>query len=233
MSCLSRVGCLTVVAVVGGGAWWLYGGNLPTELLRTARYGINREAAAGDSTRARAGDGVAWASIKDARVPTADALASLERPTGPAYITLGAGDLAGVIAGALRRTLPDAAQDLQVAIVDDELRLRGEIPLRELGGRALPEFVSDLLTGRDSVEMAGSLEMVRPGLAQFHVREVIVRGIRLPPRVIPPLLGALRRKAVQADSVSSDAVAIALPRSVSDVRVSRGRVTLYKSVPSK
>lgn len=173
---------------------------------------------------------IAWATVKDAQTPSADAMAALERSSGPAYITLGAGDLAGFLAEGLGHVLPQSAQGVQVAIVDDVLRVRAEIPLRELGGKALPEFVSDLLSARDTVEMAGALEMVHAGLAQFRVREVIVRGIPLPPRVVPALLRALRKSTAQRDSIASDAVALQLPKSISDIRVSRGRVTLYKSV---
>ena len=228
MSCLSKVGCLTVVVIAGAGAWWMYGGTVPSFLERATRT-VSRSTATGNANAKP----VVWTTLKDARVPSADAIASLQSQSGPAYITLGAGDLAGFLAEGLGRVLPQSASGVQVAIIDDVLRVRSEIPLRELGGKALPEFVSDLLSARDTVEMAGVLEMVRPGLAQFRVREVIVRGIALPPRVVPPLLSALRKSAPQRDSIAADAVALTLPKSVADVRVSRGRVTLYKSVPSK
>lgn len=228
MSCLSKVGCLTVVVIAGAGAWWMYGGTVPSFLERATRT-VSRSTATGNANAKP----VVWTTLKDARMPSADAIASLQSESGPAYITLGAGDLAGFLAEGLGRVLPQSASGMQVAIVDDVLRVRSEIPLRELGGKALPEFVSDLLSERDTVEMAGVLEMVRPGLAQFRVREVIVRGIALPPRVVPPLLSALRKSAPQRDSIAADAVALTLPKSVADVRVSRGRVTLYKSVPSK
>ena len=228
MSCLSKVGCLTVVVIAGAGAWWMYGGTVPSFLERATRT-VSRSTATGNGNAKP----VVWTTLKDARVPSADAIASLQSQSGPAYITLGAGDLAGFLAEGLGRVLPQSAGGVQVAIVDDVLHVRSEIPLRELGGKALPEFVSDLLSARDTVEMAGVLEMVRPGLAQFRVREVIVRGIALPPRVVPPLLSALRKSAPQRDSIAADAVALTLPKSVADVRVSRGRVTLYKSVPSK
>lgn len=225
MSCLSKVGCLTVVVIVGAGAWWAYGGDVPTFFARGGRISMPATTAS-DTSRKR----IAWATMNEAQTPPADAIAALERPNGPAYITLGAGDLAGFLADGFGRVLPQSAKGVQVAIVDDVVRVRAEIPLRALGGKALPEFVSDLLSARDTVEMAGSLEMLHAGLAQFRVREVIVRGIPLPPRVVPALLSALRKSAPQRESVASDAVALQLPKSVSDIRVSRGRVTLYKSV---
>lgn len=226
MSCLSRIGCLTVVVLAGAGAWWMYGGEMPSFAGGAGRFRLG----APDSVNA-AGKPVVWSGMKDAQVPGAQAVADLERPDGPAYITLGAGDIAGFLAEGFGRALPQSAQGVQVAIVDDLIRVRAEIPLRELGGSALPEFVSDLLTDRDTVDMSGTIEMIRPGLAQFRVRALNIHGIDLPPRLIPPLLKAIGRQVPQRDSVKTDAFALPLPRAVSDVRVSRGRVTLYKSAP--
>lgn len=228
MSCLSKIGCLTVVVAAGAGAWWLYGGRMPESFSVAGRTAINGSAPA-DTARGN----IAWATMRDAQVPSAEAVAALSNPGGPAYITLGAGDLAGFLADGFEKVLPQSSQGVQVAIVDDLLRVRADVPLRELGGQALPEFVTDMLSARDTVELAGHLEMIRPGLAQLRVREVIIRGIPLPPRVVPPLLSALRKSTPQAESVASDAIALPLPKSVSDVRVSRGRVTLYKSTSTK
>ena len=227
MSCLSRIGCLTVVVLAGAGAWWMYGGEVPSFM-----GGAGRVRLGAPDTVDAAGKPVAWSGIKDAQVPGAHALSELERPNGPAYITLGAGDLAGFLAEGFGRALPQSAQGVQVAIVDDRVRMRAEIPLRELGGSALPEFVSNLLTDRDTVDMTGVIEMIRPGLAQFRVRSLSVHGIDVPTKLIPPLLKAVGRQMPQRDLVATDAFALPLPRAVADVRVSRGRVTLYKSAPS-
>jgi hypothetical protein len=228
MSCLSKIGCLTVVVAAGIGGWWLYGGRMPSTFATAGRTTFGGAATADSSTGA-----VAWSTMRDAKMRSGDALSTLNSPSGPAYITLGAGDLAGFLADGFERVLPQSAADVQVAIIDDVLRVRSEVPLRELGGKALPEFVTDMLSARDTVEMAGKLEMIHPGLAQLRVNEVIVRGIPLPPRVVPPLLNALRKSTPQGDSIAADAIAIPLPKSVSDVRVSRGRVTLYKSTSTK
>ncbi|MBC8088007.1 MAG: hypothetical protein H7Z40_12135 [Phycisphaerae bacterium] len=227
MSCLSRIGCLTVVALAGAAAWWAYGGEMPAFAGGTGRFRTGRP-----DSMSVARKPVVWSGIKDAQVPSATALADLERANGPAYVTLGAGDIAGFLAEGFGRALPQSAEGVQVAIVDDLVRMRAEIPLRELGGKALPEFVTNLLTDRDTVDMTGSIEMIRPGLAQFRVRALNIHGIDLPPRLIPPLLKAIGRQMPQRDSVATDAFALPLPRAVSDVRVSRGLVTLYKSAPS-
>ncbi|MGV3708321.1 MAG: hypothetical protein ACO1Q7_05725 [Gemmatimonas sp.] len=228
MSCLSKIGCLTVVVIAGVGGWWLYGGKMPATFATAGRATFG-----GGTAQDSATGPIAWATMRDATVRSRETIASLNSTTGPAYITLGAGDLAGFLADGFEQVLPQAASDVQVAIVDDVLRVRSEVPLRQLGGKALPEFVTDMLSARDTVEMAGRLEMIRPGLAQMRVQEVIVRGIPLPPRVVPPLLNALRKSTPASDAISDNAIAFPLPKTVSDVRVSRGRVTLYKSTSTK
>lgn len=205
----------------------MYGGEVPSFAGGTGRVRLGTR-----DTVDAAGKPVVWAGMKDAQMPGRKALEALERPSGPAYITLGAGDIAGFLAEGFGRALPQSAQGVQVAIVDDAIRVRAEIPLRELGGTALPEFVSNLLTNRDTVDMTGAIEMIHPGLAQFRVRSLTIHGIDLPPRLIPPLLNAIRRQLPERDSVAANALALPLPLTVSDVRVSRGRVTLYKSAPS-
>jgi hypothetical protein len=85
------------------------------------------------------------------------------------------------------------------------------------------------LDGRDTLRMAGTLDLVRPGLAEYRVRELRMAGIAVPPRLIPSVLGALRRAAA-ADSLPTDALPIPLPKAVADVRVANGKVTLYKAV---
>jgi hypothetical protein len=195
---------------------------------------------------------VAWASLSDAKISATDALAQLERPTGPAYVTLGPGDVAAFLADGLQRILPRAAQGAQVAIVDDMLRLRAAVPLRELGGEVLPSLLSAVLKDQtnddkngtpvgtvksggetDTVEMAGTLEIIHPGLGQFRVREFRVRNIDVPPRLIPPILRAMRARDAATDSTSSASIAIVLPKSIADIRVSHGKITLYKAAPSK
>jgi hypothetical protein len=104
------------------------------------------------------------------------------------------------------------------------------VDLRDLAGDgALRGLLGVALDGRDTVRMAGTLDLMRPGLTAYRVRELRMAGIDVPPRLIPSLLGALRRAAA-ADSLPSDALPIPLPNVVADVRVANGRITLYKAV---
>lgn len=228
MSCLSRVGCVTVLVVGAAGAWWLYGGSMPSSI-----PGLSRITDKASATASTGKQPVAWATLSSVNPgPNGrDIVAQLDRPTGPAYVTLGSAELASLIASGLSGALPSSARDAQVAVDDDLVRVRAVVPLSALGGGAVAALIGGAVSDRDTVELAGSLEMVRAGVAQFRVRELRVRSIEVPPRLIGPLMRTLRSRTVAADSISENGVAVPLPKSIADIRVARGKVTLYKTAP--
>ncbi len=228
MGCITRVGCLVVVVAAGAGAYWLYGDRLPSELGRLA--GRAGRAVTSDSSTPRDRDrGIAWASLDDATAGGAEAVARLARKDGPAFVTLGAGDLAGFLAAALSRNLPRSSIDPQVAVSGDRVLLRAVVDLRDFAGDgAFGSVIGAAINGRDTLRLSGTLQAIRPGLAQYRVRELRIKGVDVPPRVIPSLVGTLRRRA-RTDSLAPDALPIPMPRFISDVRVVNGRVTLYRT----
>ena len=135
-----------------------------------------------------------------------------------------------MLATGLSKVLPTSATRPEVAIVDEQLLMRTVVALRDLAGDgALRGLLGVALDGRDSLRLTGTLDLVRPGLAEYRVREVRISGIEVPPRLIPSLLAAIRRGAA-ADSLPTDALPIPLPKAVADIRVANGKVTLYKAV---
>jgi hypothetical protein len=228
MGCLSRIGCLAVLAGAGAVGWWLYGGPLPEVAER-----IGLRPAAGVADRP-----MAWSSAATASARAGDAVARLGQSGGPGFVRLGAGELADFLSTGLQRVLPAPHGRVDVAIADDRVYLRTAADLRQLVGDRLGERLGDgtmgrvlgTLSGRDSLLIGGTIGMVRPGLAQYRVRTIRLGGFELPPRAIPWVVGALRQRA-QLDSLAPDAVPLPLPRQVGDVRVAEGRVTLYRATP--
>ena len=257
LGCLSRIGCIVVLAVGGVAAYWLYGDRLPSVLSRAAtdaarrvtdaatkaseRLDSNQGAriasendAARRAARAKRESAIVWARLAPAgsagRDAGREAVARLSRRGGPAYMSLRAPELAGLLATGLAKALPSSASRLELAIVDEQLLLRSVVDLRDVAGDgALRGLLGVALEGRDTLQMAGTLDLVRPGLAEYRVRELRIKGITVPPRLIPSLIDVMRR-AVRADSLPSDALPIPLPKAVADVRVANGKVTLYKAV---
>lgn len=253
LGCLSRIGCIVVLAVGGVGAYWLYGDRLPSVLSRAAsgaasrvtdaatkaseRLDSNQGAriasendAARRAERAKRERAIVWARLTPAGSAGGESIARLARRNGPAFVSLRAPELAGVLATGMSKVLPSSATRPEVAIVDEQVLVRTVVALRDVAGDgALRGLLGVALDGRDTLRMAGTLDLVRPGLAEYRVRELRLKGIDVPPRLIPALVGAMHR-AVTADSLPSDALPIPLPKAVADVRVANGKVTLYKAV---
>jgi len=256
LGCLSRIGCIVVLAVGSGAAYWLYGDRLPATLSRAASGAAIRvtDAASRASERLDSNQGarlvsendaarraarenatkaekaIVWARLAPAAPAGREAIVRLSRRNGPAYVSLGAPEVAGLLAGGVATALPLSATQTEVAIADQLLMFRSVVNVRDVAGDgALRTLLGVALEGRDTLRLAGTLDLVRPGLAEYRVRALRIKGIDVPPRLIPSLIKAMRR-ANPTDSLSSDAVPIPLPKAVADVRVSNGKLTLYKAV---
>jgi hypothetical protein len=235
------------------GAYWLYGDRLPSVLSRVASGAASRvtdvatqaserldssqgariageNAAARRAERATREQAIAWVRLSPGGTAGREAVARLSRRNGPAYVSLRAPELASLLAAGVAKALPSTASRPDIAIADEQLLVRTVVDLRDLAGDgALRGLLGVALDGRDTVRMAGTLDLMRPGLTAYRVRELRMAGIDVPPRLIPSLLRAMRRAAA-ADSLPSDALPIPLPNVVADVRVANGRITLYKAV---
>lgn len=230
-----------MLAVGGVIAWSMYGDRVPTDLTRSAqragsvisdqvRKGAQslRTPNGADNARARP---IAWMSLDDAPTGDMDALRQLSRRNGPAFVTLTAPQLASLLIASLERELPRSATHAQIAISSDQLLVRAVVELRDFAGSsAIGALIGSALNTRDTVQLGGTLDVVRPGLAQFRIRDVRLKGIDLPTRLIPTVLHSFQR-ATSKDAIADNAIALPLPTAIADVRVMNGRVTLYRAVP--
>jgi hypothetical protein len=195
-------------------------------------------AAADSARRARGADSasngpkrpskpIAWATVSS----TADvsALAQLNARNGPAYVTVGAGDLASLLAVPLRSQLPRSTTDVQIALVDRQLLVRGVLDVAEIAGDGtLGKLLGIAMSGRDTMQFGGTVEPWRDGFAQFRVEALRVKGFDVPSRAIPAIMRVMRRSNTDS-TLAANAFAIRLPRSVADLRIANGRMTLYKT----
>lgn len=283
MGCLTRIGCAAVLVAGGAVGYWLYGDRLPSVLSRAASGAADQvtDAAVRTSERLDSEEGARIAAEQEARrraardardralgwvtvntdtpaSPTRNPLAPLRRRGGPPYVSLEAAEAAGLLAPLLAQ-LPPSAVTAQLAFDDDRLLLRTAVSLSDFAGEsAIGVVVGKALVGEDTLFLAGVFEPLRPGVAQFRVRELRIRGIDVPTRLVPGLVRTLRRvadattgdpagaerggrptvdsgvdeAAGAATGVADDALPVPLPTSVSDVRVVNGKLTLYRASAS-
>jgi hypothetical protein len=219
--CLRRVGCLAIVIVAVAAAY----------LYRDRWLGFVGRAPAGDArSAAGASDEGTWMSLTSEGATRArTAVQSLGRRSGPVFVTLEAADVASYIFSELGQQLPAFADSVQATARGDRLYLRASVPVKELGGQKALGPVGAFLGDREPLELGGTFDVVRPGLAQFRVREIKLRELALPTPLIPRIIREIRRGTVP-EGVGPDALPLEIPPHIGDVRVSRGRVVLYKTV---
>jgi len=205
--CLRRVGCLIVLAaiVAGGYYWWTVKASPAAPSAGEWHAVTAQDAAAGESavSALRANRGKVFANLTPAQ-----AVAYLIQETA--------------------KQLPPSSTDVQAMISDDQLHVRAVVPLRELGAdRALGPLAS-MLSARDTVELAGRVDLIKPGLAQMHVTKAQIHQLAVPNAVIPKLVQQIRHNAPVG--IAPDAFPIPLPSYIGDIRIADGKVTLYKNV---
>lgn len=215
MGCIFRsIGCLVVLAAVVVGAL-LYRDRLPW-------LGRHDRATAASST-------VVWEPLTPAGATRArEAIQKLSARSGPVFTNVHPGDLAAYVFEELSKQLPPSAQNPAASISGDRLDVRANIKLSDFGGpKALGPF-GNMLGDRESVQFGGTLDVVRPGLAQYHVTSLKLRELSIPPKLIPRLLRNIERGS-RPDGLADDALPLTIPAYIGDVRVANGRVTLYKA----
>jgi hypothetical protein len=217
--CLRRLGCLILIAF-GALAYVTRESWLPAFRELTG-VGQEETPAAADGT---------WAPLTPEGAARARArVQSLAARSGPVYTNVAAADLAAYVYDELRRQLPPSAEQVEAAVFGDQLHVRTVVRLSDLGGTRVLGPLAQFLSERDTVQFGGTFEVVRPGLAEFRVRQIKLRQLSVPSRLVPQVLGQLGR-GTRPEGAAADALPLEIPPHLSDVRIARGRVTLYKSV---
>ena len=210
--CFRAVGCLVVAAAVGVGAYATRDAWLPAV-----------------TGRPSAPPPLFERITEDRRNHARTAVASLERSSGPVFINLSAAEVAALVLAQAGTRLPAIVDRGEAAVQGDQLTVRAMIDLSEFRGIAALGPLGALLDARQRVALTGGLEIIEPGRAQFLVNEVRVGDLLVPPQAIPPLIAQLDR-APRRRGVAANGIPFPVPPFVGDVRVGKGRVTLYKSV---
>jgi len=153
---------------------------------------------------------------------------SLGRHSGPVYANLTPAEAASYIFTVVAKQLPPSAKNAQAAIIGDRLYVRSDVELKDFGGSKSLGPLGMLLGDRDSVRFGGTINMLKPGLGEFLVQEVKIGRLDVPNGLIPRILAQMKRKPVEG--ISQNGLPMVMPSYISDVRISNGKITLYKSV---
>jgi hypothetical protein len=213
MGCIARIGCLILLVCLAIGAWitrdrWMH--------KITGRPTVTSTAPG-------------WEPL----TPTAGAagkrkLDDLAKPSGPVFTNLSASEVASYVFQTVARTIPASADSAEAAVIGDALFVRAVVPVRDIAGTGVLGPLAGLLNDRERLQLGGAFRVIRPGLSEFEVREIKLRDFKVPAGAIPRLLQQISH-GNRPEGVAPNALAVTTPRSLADVRIANGKVTLYKS----
>lgn len=211
--CLRTVGCLTLV-IAGGAAAWLTQERWLPVLTGEPRM-----------------ENVTYDAVTPARGERArTALRAMEQRTGPVFANLTAAEALALLLAERDARLPALEGGVEAAVSGDRLLMRATIDPSALRGIEALGPVATLLESRQRVTLSGTLDVHEPGTGLFVVQGARVNDLPIPSPAIAAIVRQLDRRALPAGAPPR-AIAFPLPRAVGDVRIGKGRVTLYKRVP--
>lgn len=211
--CLRSLGCLTLVALLAAGGYVTRDRWLPV-------ITGTRPAVVGDFDKV----------TEERRSRATKVVESLGKKSGPVFANLTAAEASSLVLVDARRRLPAFSSDVDAAVSGDRLLLRTTLDPAELRGIDALGPIAALLESRQRVTLSGTLDVAKPGRGLFIVQDLRVNDLAVPTAAIATLIRQVDRRD-RPSNEPSRAIAFPLPPSVGDVRVGKGRVTLYKTVP--
>lgn len=215
--CLGRLGCLVVVALLAVGGWFTRSWWYPRvhDLIVAAPPAATVE----------------WVAITpDAAARGERAAARLQEKSGPVYATLTPAEFAAWQIEPAMKILGATAGSPEAAVHGDTLFVRANVAVTELGDPKSLGPLAGMLDGRQPVLIGGRLAMAGPDRIGLQVTEITVKELRLPSALSQRIVARISMKA-RVDSTARGVIAIPAPKGVADVRVSNGKIVLYKAVP--
>jgi len=215
--CVRKLGCLFLLLVLGVGAYFY----------RDRLFGKRSTGKSADTAVSTS----VWERLTPERAERGRAsVASLAGESGRVFVNLSAAEVASFVFITLSRQLPPSADSIEAAAIGDRLYVRASVKLSDLGGASSLGPLGGMLNDRERMLFGGNFEIVRPGLSQFRIRELKLRDLAIPERMIPTIVRKIG-KGTRPEGVAPDALPLVTPSYIGDVRVAKGKVTLYKTVP--
>ena len=220
--CFRRLGCLVLIIALAA-LWYWYA---RVESPAPSNTPASTNAVTGASNVNTGWKPLTEGDAKRGRV----AVEALARRSGPVFANLSPAEAASYIFLVVAKQLPPSARNAQASIVGDRLYVRSEVDLKDFGGAGQLGTLGMLLGSRDSVLLGGTIHMLKPGLAEFQVKEVKLGRLQVPQSLIPRLIAQMTRGKKKVEGVSETGLPMVMPAYISDVRIANGKITLYKSV---
>lgn len=221
--CFRRLGCLVFLLIVAVLAWF------NRDRLEAIYRRYAGDHAPRDSAAVTAGAPGGWEALTPEKAARGQAaVQSLSVPRGPGFVNLSAGEAASYIFLAVARQLPASSEDVTSSISNDRLYVRADVALKDLGGSRVLGPLGALLGDRDTLQLGGTIDVLRPGMGEFQVKDIKFGSFAVPDAIIPRLVRRIR-KGEMPQGLAENALPMPLPSFIGDVRIANGRITVYKS----
>jgi len=221
--CFRRLGCLVFLLIIGVLAWFNRG--KLEEMYR--RYAGDRISGSSGAVAATG----AWEPLTgDKAARGKRQVESLSRQSGPVFANLTASEAASYIFLEVAKQLPTSAQNITASVKNDRLYIRADVELKDFGGSSALGPLAGLLGTRDTVQLGGTIHVLRQGVGEFQVQDLRIGSFPIPSPIIPKLIKHIR-KGTMPDGIASNALPMKLPAYIGDVRIANGRVVVYKNLP--
>lgn len=220
--CFRRLGCLVLVLVMAVLAWF------NRDRLEAIYRRYAGAPAPADTSMVAAAPG-GWEPLTgDKATRGQSAVVSLSNPRGPAFVNLSAGEAASYIFLEVAKQLPASSEEITASIKNDRMYVRANVALKDFGGSKILGPLAALLGERDTVQLGGTINVLRPGDGEFQVKDIKVGSFPVPDAIIPRLVNRIR-KGEKPAGVADNAFPVKLPSYIGDIRIANGRVTVYKA----
>ena len=128
----------------------------------------------------------------------------------------------------MAKQLPASSEDITSTIKNDRLYVRANVALKDFGGSKILGPLGGLLGERDTVQLGGTINVLRPGDGEFQVKDVKIGSFPVPDAIIPRLVKRIR-KGTMPLGIADNALPMKLPTYIGEVRIANGRITVFKA----
>ncbi|MEO8192289.1 MAG: hypothetical protein ABI681_00465 [Gemmatimonadales bacterium] len=222
--CFRRLGCLVLLLILGVLAWF----NRDRLEATYRRYAGSPLPV--DTSAVLHSPGGWEALTPDKATRGQRSVESLSSRSGPVFVNLSPGEAASYIFLAAAKQLPASSEDITSSVKGDRLYVKANIALKDFGGAKALGPLAGLLGERDTVQLGGTISVLRPGSGEFQIKDIRVGAFPVPAALIPRLVKRMR-KGEMPEGLAEDALPMKLPPYIGDVRIANGRITVYRSNP--
>jgi hypothetical protein len=224
--CIWRLGCLLLLAACAVVGWFTRDSWYPA-----LRHRLHLSPPAVTAPAVSPAPAAKWEPLTaDGAARARAAVATLSNRSGRVYVDVAAGDLAAYALGPALRELTRDSTGAEALARDEHVYVRAMVDVADLADATALGPLATMISGKQEVTVRGKLEVIATGRALFVVDRIAFKELELPSALVDKIVGRLAVKGRTAGT-PKNAIPFAIPRELADVRVSKGHVVLYKSVP--